>query len=365
MGQPRRIIFTTEKISIMSQEISRRSENASRRLSKAEANAESKINSAMSRRFSRLERAIRSNWNEYQNLDKLPRQKAIALSKVLDEYSNLVPDTSSKADGERLRRSDSEAGGTLQRPQTAEGKIFRELYERSAEEGRSLAKDLLQQIGIEPSAIRPLPSAFANDFIDFWTGDSAGRLSDWGTAFKRDATAIYELGMSQGWSERQVNDALMARYGKLQQQAERIVRTGSVSTLNSTTNAYYQANGITLVQWQISRTAADRTCNYCSPRNGNVYYINEITYPLHPRERCVLLPVKRRSLLYDGIDRNYWKQEKRDGLQQLRDAGGKPNYGAAPFEKRAGRDKAPKPVWQPDKGYSYGEKSKTRRLVDE
>ena len=317
----------------MSEEISRRTEQTSRRLSKAEANAEAKINGAMSRRFTRLERAVTSNWEQYQSLEQLPRQKAIALSKVLDEQLSLVPDTES---------------------------TFRELFSRSQSEGVSLAKNLLKEVGIDN-----VKDASTNDFVDFWSGDSAGRLGDWGTRFKRDATAIFELGMSQGWSARQVNDALTARYGQLQQQAERIVRTGSISTLNSTTNAYYQANGISLVQWQTSQTAADRTCNYCSPRNGNVYYINEITYPLHPRERCTLIPVKRRSLLYDEVDRDYWREQKASGLQQLQLAGGKPNYGVAPFEKRAGRENAPKPVWQPDKGYSYGEKSKTRRLVDE
>lgn len=317
----------------MSENFSRRAETASQRLSKAEANAESKINGAMGQRFSRLERAVRSNWSQYQNLDQLPRQRAIALSRVLDKNLDLVPNTE---------------------------KTFRELYSRSQSEGASLAKDLLKQVGItniqNPSS--------TNDFVDFWTSDSAGRLGDWGTAFKRDATAIFELGMSQNWSANQVNNALMARFGKLQQQSETIVRTGSVSTLNSTTNAYYNANSITLVQWQTSRIAADRTCNYCSPRNGNVYYIKDITYPLHPRERCTIIPVNRRNLLYNS-DRDYWRSQKAAGLEELRNAGGSPNYGPAPFEKKAGRLEAPKAAWQPDKGYSYGEKSKTRRVVDE
>lgn len=324
------------------EEISRRAETSSQRLKKAEANTEVKLNNAIARNFGRLEKAVRSNWTDYQNLNQLPRQKAIALSKVLGEYLDLT-----KAEG---------------RGQKAEG-IFRELFTRASDEGRSLAVDLLKQVGIKPSAIRPLPSAFANDFVDFWTSDSAGRLGDWGQAFKRDATAIFELGMSQGWTSNQIIDALTSRFGQLQQQAERIVRTGSISTLNSVTNAYYEQNGIQLVQWQTS--GSDRVCTFCSPRNGNVYYIKDVTYPLHPREMCVLLPVKRRGILYDTIDRQYWKQQKADGLQQLRDAGGNPNYGAAPFEKKAGRTEAPKAAWQPDKGYSYGEKSKTRRLVDE
>ena len=346
----------------MSEQISRRTEQTSRRLSKAEANAEAKINGAMSRRFTRLERAVTSNWGQYQSLEQrldtlaqrgdapkasrgrpqrsvsLPRQKAIALSKVLDEQLSLVP---MKAEGRR---------------QEAEG-IFRELFSRSQSEGVSLAKNLLKQIGTDN-----VKDASTNDFVDFWSGDSAGRLGDWGTRFKRDATAIFELGMSQGWSARQVNDALTARYGQLQQQAERIVRTGSISTLNSTTNAYYQANGITLVRWITQ--GDDRVCLYCSPRNGNIYYINDLTYPLHPRDRCFLSPATRRELLYNS-DRDYWREQKASGLQQLQLAGGKPNYGVAPFEKRAGRENAPKPVWQPDRGYSYGEKSKTRRLVDE
>lgn len=316
----------------MSEQINRRTEQSSRRLFKAEKDAESKINSAMARRFSRLERAVRSNWGQYQNLNQLPRHRAIALGRVLDEQLGLIPNTES---------------------------VFRDLYLRSQSEGVSLAKDLLKQIGVGN-----VKDANTNDFVDFWTSDSAGRLGDWGTKFKRDALLIFELGMSQGWTARQVNDALMSRYGELQFSAERIVRTGSVSTLNSTTNAYYNANGITLVQWVTSRTAADRTCNYCSPRNGNVYYINQITYPLHPRERCILTPVNRRKLLYNS-DRDYWRSQKASGLKQLRNAGGKPNYGVAPFEKQAGRILPPKPIWQPDKGYSYGEKSKTRRLVDE
>lgn len=333
----------------MSEEISRRVDRSSVRLSKAEANAEAKLNRAMATKFNRLQRAVRSNWNEYRNLDRLPRKRAIALSKVLDEFLDVSP-------------SNSEA-------------TFRELYRRSQAEGVSLARDLMRQIGIkdvrdaqrERATLYDDWDSFAfrtNDFVDFWTSDSAGRLGDWGQKFKRDATAIFELGMSQGWRPNRVNDALSARFGQLLQQTERIVRTGSVSTRNSVASEFYKQNGITLVQWQISRTAADRTCNYCSPRNGNIYYIDRITYPLHPRERCTLLPVTRRKLLYNS-DRDYWKEQKTLGLEALKEAGGKPNYGLAPFEKRTGREKPPKPIWQPDKGYSYGEKSKTRRLVDE
>ena len=315
----------------MNQDISSRADSSSRKVSKAEANATAKLNKAMARKLNRLQSKLRSNWNSYQNLDKLPRQRAIDLSKVLVEDLDLSVSGSEK--------------------------IFRDLYQRSQSEGISLAQDLLKQIGVDD-----VKNANTNDFVDFWTSDSKGRLVDWTKAFQRDATAIFELGMSQGWTSKQVNDALLSRFGKLQQQTERIVRTASPAVTQSTTSAIYDQNGITLVLWITSLT--DRVCLYCSLRHGNVYYLKDIIFPLHPREQCNLAPLKRRNLLYD-LDRNYWKQEKAKGLQQLRDAGGKPNYGASPFEKKAGRNDAPKPVWQPDKGYSYGEKSKTRRVVDE
>lgn len=302
----------------------------SSRLSKAEANASVRLNSLMAKRFNKLQGVVKRNWSEYQNLNQLPNQKAIALSKILDENLNITPDSE---------------------------KVFRELYKRSQSEGVSLAKDLLKQIGVEAK------DTDTNDFVDFWSKDSSGRLGDWGQAFKRDARAIFELGMSQGWSESQVIDALTSRFGQLQFQAERIIRTASISTLNSTASAYYKKAGVELYQWVA--TLDDRLCIYCGVRHGNVYYLKDLGIPAHNYCRCLAVPVRRRDLLYDKIDREYWKQQKAEGLEQLKQAGGKPNYGVSPFEKKAGSTEAPIPIWQPDKGYSYGEKSKTRRVIDE
>ncbi len=314
----------------MTKEIFDRGNNTSARLSKAEANATARLNSLMAKNFNRLQGAVRRNWGEYQNLNQLPNQKAIALSKVLASYLDVSPNSE---------------------------KIFRELYERSQLEGASLAKDLLQQVGVK------VKQTNTNDLVDFWTSDSVGRLDDWGRAFKRDAKAIFELGMSQGWNESQVIDALTSRFGQLQFQAQRIVRTGSVATMNSTAAAYYKQSGIELYQW--IATLDDRLCVYCATRNGNVYYLKDMAIPAHNHCRCIAVPVKRRDLLYDKIDREYWRQQKAEGLEQLKQAGGQANIGVSPFEKRAGGSSAPNPVWQPDKGYSYGEKSKTRRVVDE
>lgn len=314
----------------MNQDISGRAESAARKLSKAETNANAKLNNAMAKKFTQLRNRVNREWSQYQNLEQLPRQRAIALSKVLDSDLDLTPDSE----------------GT-----------FRELFSRSQTEGINLATDLLKEIGIDD-----VKTVSSNDFVDFWTTDSTGRLGDWGQTFKRDTTAIFELGMGQGWTSKQVNDALLSKFGQLQQQTERIVRTAAPAVTENTSAALYEQNGITLIIW--ITTLADKTCNFCSPRHGNVYYLKDIIFPLHPREQCFLAPVKRRNLLYD-IDRKYWKQQKAEGLQRLRDAGGKPNYGASPFEKKAGRADPLRAVWQPDRGYAYGERSKTRRVVDE
>jgi SPP1 gp7 family putative phage head morphogenesis protein len=311
----------------MRKEIVDRINATSSRLSKAEEIAISNIDRALARNFVKLEKRLRKIWDIYQEQARLPQEKALALAKELNRELTLT-DFNVKP-------------------------VLRKVFEKSQSEGIKLAESLLS---------KPKTAA-TNDFVDFWTEDSFNRIDDWGTAFSRDARAIFELGLSQGWSVRQVLDTLTTRFGQLQFEIKRVVKTGSISTANSTTTAYYDKNGITLVLWLSSRD--DRVCQFCSIRNGNIYYLKDITFPLHPSERCFLVPIRRRDFNNGNIDRSFLKQYKQQGLEELRQSGRSPNYGVAPFEKKAGRSDPPKPIWQPDKGFSYGERSRTRRLVDE
>ena len=70
--------------------------------------------------------------------------------------------------------------------------------------------------------------------------------------------------------------------------ARMIVRTESLRSYNESADNYYAAMGVETVSWYA--TSDDRVCNWCAPRAGLLYKRTEVTVPIHPQCRCVLVP---------------------------------------------------------------------------
>ncbi len=174
---------------------------------------------------------------------------------------------------------------------------------------------------------------------------------------ERQATRIsatVEQGLTLGWGTRKTEAALKKTGVKFKSDAETVARTEVLSSYNSAAHSRYQEAGVELFQWIAN--PSERICSTCSARNGNVYKLSASRPPSHARCRCTTLAV----LDLSQVDGKFYKEYREEGLADLKAAGGKPNYGLSPFEKAAGLEAAPKPVWQPgDKVPTAAAKPKT------
>ena len=86
-------------------------------------------------------------------------------------------------------------------------------------------------------------------------------------------------------------------------------------------------------------------CPYCAARAGNIYKIAEAAGAvLHASDRCFSSPILQEWIDDGLVDLEVSRKHRQDTLKKLNQAGGKPNYGLAPFEKKV-LQYPPKPYW--------------------
>jgi hypothetical protein len=88
-------------------------------------------------------------------------------------------------------------------------------------------------------------------------------------------------------------------------------------------------------------------CSFCAARNGNMYEIGATRPPIHYQDRCFIVPVKRKYFDLGLVREDWIRSFRAAGLEELKKADREPNYGVAPFERSAGLERAPVPVWRP------------------
>ncbi len=71
--------------------------------------------------------------------------------------------------------------------------------------------------------------------------------------------------------------------------ANRIVRTETMRTLNAGQQQSYIDNGYTRVEWLVEDD--DRLCDECEPLAGRIFDINDVPSIVHPGCRCTFIPV--------------------------------------------------------------------------
>lgn len=157
-------------------------------------------------------------------------------------------------------------------------------------------------------------------------------------AIQRHITAGVVQGRGWGATSRLIRREV----NLLDYEAERLVRTESVTASASARHATYQERGITQARWM--STADDRVCGYCAFRSGRLYDIDDIVIPAHPNCRCYSAPF-RPEWAEAGIDDPDWYDEHRAAaIAKARDNGEKIRTGPSPGERWQGRTAAPSPA---------------------
>jgi hypothetical protein len=304
----------------------KRAEKNFKRMTKSEKLALQKINQRLESNHNRIEEQLLKKYEPIRGNDGLlPHQKALLLKNELGN-TNI-------ADGDFLP-------------------IFDELYGNVDAVSLETASDMVRLS--QGTAAGQVSSR--DQVIKYWREDSQARMQKWGKTYEQQAQALFELSYQQNWGARRTADELNALLGRTQKNAARIVRSSSNSVRTLSMKQTYDANDIELVIWNTS--GGDRVCPYCSARNQQVYKVGEAIIPAHVNCQCYLLPFKKEWILNGKFDKEWSKESRQKGLEELTQAGGAVNNGLTPFEKSMGLEKPPKPIWTAEKGFARGEAPK-------
>ncbi|MBD2570042.1 hypothetical protein [Anabaena lutea] len=292
-------------------------------MTKAEKLSLGKINQRLESNHNRIEEQLLRKYESIRGNDGLlPHQKALLLKNELGSMNI--------AEGDFLP-------------------IFDELYGNVDAVSLETASDMVRLS--QGSAAGRISSR--DQVIKYWREDSQARMQKWGKAYEQQAQALFELSYQQNWGARRTADELNVLLGRTEKNAARIVRSSGNSVRTLTMKQGYDANNIEFVIWNTS--GSDKVCPYCSARNQQVYKIGEAIVPAHVNCQCYLLPFKKEWVQNGKFDKEWSKESRRKGLEELNKAGGAANNGLTPFEKSMGLDKPPKPVWTAEKGFARGE----------
>ncbi|WP_013334701.1 minor capsid protein [Gloeothece verrucosa] len=289
-------------------------------LSQAEDRIIERINRALAEAFVQLERELRIKYPKIQENGSLTAANRKLL--LLNELKGLL----------------DIVGNTSRYSQ-----LFEELLKTANEQGVSLAGKFSRLMEgddfVQATAKVPIEA------LKYAVEEQIRYLGKYGDEFANKASAIIEQGIIQGWHPSRIAPYLRRELGVTKVRAEMIARTASLSAFNSALKQHFLANNIRFAQFQA--TVDDRVCPYCSARNGNVYRIEEIRIPCHPQCRCVAMPWKA-DWQEQGLTNDDWHRRSHEqGIAELRATGKEPNYGLSPFEKAAGLEKPPVPIWTP------------------
>jgi len=282
-----------------------------------------RVNAAMDTAFRDLERELRRTYPDLQNEGALATfaLKTAKFDKLKALLDGVLPGS---------QRAEIEA-------------LYQEALQLASDAGIDLANNLIEQI--DPNYPLETFSGVPVEAIAAQARDGVRRLYRYPTEFATQASAIVETGLGQGWGTAKTSRQLRQALGTTKSKAETIARTEVMSSYAKSSMARYEAAGLDLVTWITS--PSEGLCVYCAARHGRTYRRQDITYPLHPRDRCVLLPASQ-DWKDQGLSDEAWLQESRQQiLDELTEKGQRPNYGPAPFEKSAGLTAAPTPVWSP------------------
>ncbi|WP_088893193.1 minor capsid protein [Leptolyngbya ohadii] len=300
---------------------------------------------ALAERYDRLARDL-----EDQTIDRLDRAIDQSYRNLEREFLRQYPEM--QAQGSLLasqRRAvlmnDLSALLAIIRPEQAEE--YEQLFQRMIVAASGLGGDLAGAM-LEAIAPDSFARAFAGinlEAVALQARDGARRLYRYNEEFQGKASAIVEQGLIQGWGARRVADSLRSEMGVAKFNAERIARTEVMSALNDGAQLRYQQAGIEAVQWVV--TPSEGLCPICAARNGQVYPIGKVRVPIHPFDRCLLLPWRREWQEAGLTDDEFTADYRNRVLRELKAGGKQAQDRVAAFEKAGGLEKPPTPIWKP------------------
>ncbi len=274
-------------------------------LAKAEDEVIKRVNEALINSYLRLERTMRLKWSDLEaNRPLLPAQRSLLVADQLGYLMQLI---------NPQQKSGIEA-------------MYQELLTFATDQGINYADAMLGEASVFSSV--PVEA------ISYSAQESYTRLKRHGDDFASKATVAIGEGLAQGWGAAKVAGLLKEQLGVTRQRAEMIARTESIKAYSSVSQQKYLDAGVDEVIWVAVR---EGVCKYCLWRNGKAFKIGSVIHPLHPNDRCHIIPS-----VGDIADNDFWA-EYADSLIGDRDAG------LGPFEKSAGFTTSPKPTWVPKK----------------
>lgn len=226
---------------------------------------------------------------------------------------------------------------------------FMELQRRSYEGGISTAQRTLTAYNAELPANMLLSTfgpAVDLDRLTSLATASVERLSRHAPEVVESILTVVQEGLSRGSGVGKMTRDVQQVTDLFRYQAERIVRTESMSTSDDARRATFTRNDVEFVQRVAVNDA--RVCPFCLYRDGMVYRLaDRPTAVLHPNDRCVLVPW-RRDWPEDVRGDEEHAERRREALRaaQATDPDFKPNDGPTYWERQAGQQ-PPAPVWTP------------------
>lgn len=287
-------------------------------LDKSETRIADRINQALAVAFTQLEEELRRKYPEYQGMGGLAAYQRKLL--LLDQLKELLNPT---------------AGRDFKRD-------FEELLRVADSTGIDMGRRLLEISGedfVRSTATIPL------DALRYAAEEQTRYLARYGDEFASRASAAVEQGLIQGWGVSRLSSVLRGQLEITKRRADIIARTASLSASNAAAENCFRENGAEWVQWMA--TIDSRVCRYCSARNGNMYKLGTTRPPIHYQDRCFIVPVKKKFFELGLVKEDWIRDHREKGLAELEKQGLKPDYGISPFERAAGLESAPNPVWRP------------------
>lgn len=298
-------------------------------LDKLENEAIARLNESLSLSFRKLSQELRSSYPRMSSEGSLV-SLALGLKKYRDLHDllgQIVPEN---------QRDEYE-------------KLFQETLNSANREGIDASDRFIREIAPKDFPLDEF-GGIPIEAVAAQAQDGVKRLYRYNAEFQTKASSVIEQGLVRGWALRRVQRQLQDELGVIRSKAETIARTEVMAAYNNAAKIRYKDAGLKYVTWLA--VPSESLCIYCASRNGNTYPIDKVIYPLHPRDRCTLLPSDIEWRNAGLTDEDFLNDYHVEGIDELRARGLNPSGDKpAPFEKAAGLKTAPKPAWGPDKPF--------------
>jgi SPP1 gp7 family putative phage head morphogenesis protein len=242
----------------------------------------------------------------------------------------------------------------------AERRAWEGRYQQDLQDAVALGGD--QAIGLIETVARqstrgkgPTPfTAPRRGIVDAAVRTASAYIEGESARFRDAMTSIVADAGARGQSSRQMVQRVRAllegvaldpqdlnqRMGGTLARAQLIARSELQNAYSQAALSQYRKEGYSYVRW--IATESERTCKYCAARHGNVYQLEQVVVPAHPRCRCVTVPVsaelveeKNAALRDQLLEGPRWRESQDAVLAEFAAGAGKPLDVAARLLRQA------------------------------